>query len=504
PYYPLRMCGWCGAIGHSSKNCNIRKSGRLRVDNNHKRALIQGLNKFKNIIVLPNVWFDIEYRPYYQPYRPRQIPYRPRRRRIPNYIAACGCCGNENHARNDPNAPCRNQNCINPRLVRSLREQRLYYIENGIQMPNNIEDIRAGRQQFRDTIRNLFNTQNNALNQLNNNIRNLNTNQNDQLNLLNQIRNLINQQNNNFNNLNTRQNAQNIDIVRRIENLRQRYVDGYQELTTDIRNTRNDYENIIQTVQNQNQQQIIRNNEDLRQIYQNIDQHYNDIIRRFGEMNQGTGLMRQEDLQFRTNLYNTINRQFDERQQGFINSIINTITNNRRNFRINRRREIQFRPRYRIRINSPRIREITNTPGSQIQELPNNQLIFTEFPELTDIQPNEEPYGIPGSSTEQNQQDMQGLIKHMSSTGQEIGEARVEPQSSSDSDDSGETIRYQKGLSRSSSKYSIIENIEYEHNPNPQRELNNQQEQQIQVRVLTPNREHQEIQEIDLLIYLLE
>ncbi|CAG8774816.1 16547_t:CDS:1, partial [Dentiscutata heterogama] len=130
-----------------------------------------------------------------------------------------------------------------------------------------------------------------------------------------------------------------------------------------------------------------------------------------------------------TNLYNTINRQFDERQQGFINSIINTITNNRRNFRINRRREIQFRPRYRTRINSPRIREITNTPSSQIQELPNNQLIFTEFPELTDIQPNEEPYGIPGPSTEQNQQDMQGLIRHMSSTGQEIGEARVEPQS---------------------------------------------------------------------------
>ncbi|CAG8777026.1 2893_t:CDS:2, partial [Dentiscutata heterogama] len=78
PYYPLRMCGWCGAIGHSSKNCHIRKSGRPRVDNNHKRALIQGLNKFKN--------------------------------------TACGCCGNENHARNDPNAPCRNQNCINPRL----------------------------------------------------------------------------------------------------------------------------------------------------------------------------------------------------------------------------------------------------------------------------------------------------------------------------------------------------------------------------------------------------
>ncbi|CAG8683320.1 1173_t:CDS:1 [Dentiscutata heterogama] len=212
--------------------------------------------------------------------------------------------------------------------------------------------------------------------------------------------------------------------------------------------------------------------------------------------------------QFKTNLYDTINRQFDERQQGFINSIINTITNNIRNFRINRRREIQFRSRYRTRINSPRIREITNTPGSQIQELLNNQLIFTEFPELTDIQPNEESYRTLGPSnqaTEQNQQDMQGLIRHMSSTGQEIGKARIEPQSSSsitfmvnnvafqkqkhdelDSDNSDETIRYQKGLSCTSSKYSIIEDIKYKHNSNPQRELNNQQEQEIQVRVLTP------------------
>ncbi|CAG8795309.1 15666_t:CDS:2, partial [Dentiscutata erythropus] len=117
------------------KSCLLRKAGEDRIDNDHKRALIQ-------VIVLPNVWLDIEYRLYYRPYhRPRQIPYRPyrpRRRRIPNYIAACRCCGSENHARNDQNAPCRNQNYINPRLVRLLREQRLYYIENGIQMPNNI------------------------------------------------------------------------------------------------------------------------------------------------------------------------------------------------------------------------------------------------------------------------------------------------------------------------------------------------------------------------------
>ncbi|CAG8815133.1 11926_t:CDS:2, partial [Dentiscutata erythropus] len=103
PYYPIRMCGWCGTIGHNRKSCPIHKARRAEIDNDHKRALIK-------VIVLPNVWFDIEYRPYYQPYhRPRQILYRlyrPRRQRIPNYIAACGYCSGENHARNDPNAPC--------------------------------------------------------------------------------------------------------------------------------------------------------------------------------------------------------------------------------------------------------------------------------------------------------------------------------------------------------------------------------------------------------------
>ncbi|CAG8818205.1 10826_t:CDS:2, partial [Dentiscutata erythropus] len=26
PYYPIRMCGWCGAIGHNSKSCTIHKA----------------------------------------------------------------------------------------------------------------------------------------------------------------------------------------------------------------------------------------------------------------------------------------------------------------------------------------------------------------------------------------------------------------------------------------------------------------------------------------------
>ncbi|CAG8721768.1 6506_t:CDS:2 [Gigaspora margarita] len=142
----------------------------------------------------------------------------PRRRGIPNYIAACRYCRDKNYTHNNPNTSYQNllQNCINPRLVRSIRDQRLWYIENGVQIPNNIKhspnrknpfpnrnlpinnnnngnndgnnnnisqnqqrdnqdiinnierlpkDIRARRQQIRDIVRNLFHTQNSTLNQ---------------------------------------------------------------------------------------------------------------------------------------------------------------------------------------------------------------------------------------------------------------------------------------------------------------------------------------------------
>ncbi|CAG8786937.1 11132_t:CDS:1, partial [Cetraspora pellucida] len=62
-----------------------------------------------------------------------KVPRRPRRPKIPNYIAACGCCGQENHDRNDPQCPFRNgllQLCLNPRMIKSIRELRLYYAEN--------------------------------------------------------------------------------------------------------------------------------------------------------------------------------------------------------------------------------------------------------------------------------------------------------------------------------------------------------------------------------------
>ncbi|CAG8837072.1 2427_t:CDS:1, partial [Cetraspora pellucida] len=56
------------------------------------------------------------------------VPKIPRRSRIPNYIAACGCCGNENHNHYDPQYLFQNglvQLCLNSRLIKSIRELRL-------------------------------------------------------------------------------------------------------------------------------------------------------------------------------------------------------------------------------------------------------------------------------------------------------------------------------------------------------------------------------------------
>ncbi|CAG8823574.1 15950_t:CDS:2, partial [Dentiscutata erythropus] len=40
-YYPLRMCGWCGVIGHNRKSCPLHKAREAGIDEGHKRALIQ-------------------------------------------------------------------------------------------------------------------------------------------------------------------------------------------------------------------------------------------------------------------------------------------------------------------------------------------------------------------------------------------------------------------------------------------------------------------------------
>ncbi|CAG8834377.1 10192_t:CDS:2, partial [Gigaspora margarita] len=83
---------------------------------------------------------------------------------------------------------------------------------------NNIErlreDIRAGRQQIRDTIRNLFRAQNDELNRLNQNIRNLNDNQNT----------IMNRQS---------------ETITRIETLRQRHMDRIEEIPERINNMQN-------------------------------------------------------------------------------------------------------------------------------------------------------------------------------------------------------------------------------------------------------------------------
>ncbi|CAG8823592.1 6860_t:CDS:2, partial [Dentiscutata erythropus] len=45
-----RSYTYCGALGHNRRKCPWanNQAGEARIDEGHKRALIQGLNKFKN------------------------------------------------------------------------------------------------------------------------------------------------------------------------------------------------------------------------------------------------------------------------------------------------------------------------------------------------------------------------------------------------------------------------------------------------------------------------
>ncbi|CAG8685674.1 8781_t:CDS:2, partial [Cetraspora pellucida] len=126
----LRLCGCCGEIGHSGRNCQYRPINHC-VPRYQYNLIKEKLKKFKEKYGLSVP----------------KIPRRPRRPRIPNYIAACGCCGNENHNRNDPQCLFQNgaiQPCLNPRLIKSIRELRMYYAENNRSIPPN---IRIGPQQ---------------------------------------------------------------------------------------------------------------------------------------------------------------------------------------------------------------------------------------------------------------------------------------------------------------------------------------------------------------------
>ncbi|CAG8700292.1 26094_t:CDS:2, partial [Gigaspora margarita] len=137
---------------------------------------------------------------------------------------------------------------------------------------NNIErlreDIRARRQQIRDTIRNLFRAQNDELNHLNQNIRNLNDNQNT----------IMNHQS---------------KTITRIETLRQRHMDGYEELATDMRNIRNNLINIDTNQETINNMNIAR----IREIHNILNQHHNNIINKIRTGNQqNTNLITQDDM----------------------------------------------------------------------------------------------------------------------------------------------------------------------------------------------------------------
>ncbi|CAG8778542.1 32161_t:CDS:2 [Gigaspora margarita] len=226
--------------------------------------------------------------------------------------------------------------------IKKFKDSSKYRMKMKLNTINNIErlreDIRAGRQQIRDTIRNQFRAQNDELNYLNQNIRNLNDNQNT----------IMNRQS---------------ETITRIETLRQRHMDRYKELATDMRNIRNNLINIDTNQETINNMNIAR----IREIHNILNQHHNNIINEIRTGNQqNTNLITQDDTnrierienfirrndqnfekmftRFREKLRNTINQQFDEKQRQFINSIIEMINNRRKNFRINQRREIHFKP----------------------------------------------------------------------------------------------------------------------------------------------------------------
>ncbi|CAG8830307.1 4991_t:CDS:2, partial [Cetraspora pellucida] len=153
PTLNIRSCYCCGEIGHNRRSCPINRANRgYCIFREHRKTIKKGINEFRKYYGINRKLFvNI---PYQQQYMniPQQsfifynqnipkIPKIPRRLRIPNYIAACGCCGNENHNRYDPQCPFQNgliQPCLNPRLIKSIRELRLWYVENNRPIPPNI------------------------------------------------------------------------------------------------------------------------------------------------------------------------------------------------------------------------------------------------------------------------------------------------------------------------------------------------------------------------------
>ncbi|CAG8824388.1 14920_t:CDS:2, partial [Cetraspora pellucida] len=82
PSLNLRSCQCCGKISHTQRNCYRRANC---ISNAQLNEVKKKIDKFKNQYKM-NV---------------SRILKIPRRPRIPNYIAACGCCDNENYNHND-------------------------------------------------------------------------------------------------------------------------------------------------------------------------------------------------------------------------------------------------------------------------------------------------------------------------------------------------------------------------------------------------------------------
>ncbi|CAG8784661.1 9697_t:CDS:2 [Cetraspora pellucida] len=345
PKSRLTFCSCCGKIGHNRRSCRVygRGAGAANcITQNHLRCqFVYYYPYFNNIpyhhVNIPYQYVNILYRQQFmnisqQPFvfynqnipkipKIPRVPKIPRRPRIPNYIATCGCCGNENHNHYDPQCLFQNgivQPCLNPRLIKLIRELRLWYVKNNRPVPPNIEiqletildrmnrNINTHYTKTNDNIFNHFNqlnqrliiagktldNYNQNLNQINHDINNkfghvrgsiINLNRNFNTlgkNLNNEFRNINNNINQRFNNFNLNLNGIFDKINTNIDNTNQQINTNFRDfnqrindLNQNSQRLNNNFDNLFQRINNNNQEigiSINHFNEQINDINQNI------------------------------------------------------------------------------------------------------------------------------------------------------------------------------------------------------------------------------------------
>ncbi|CAG8577307.1 4054_t:CDS:2 [Cetraspora pellucida] len=315
PTLKLSVCSCCGVIGHSQRHCQVYNAGGAGVGAANCIAAAQ-LNTIKEGYVPVSQYVP---QPYFFINNVPKTPRIPRRPRIPNYIAACGCCGQENHNHNDPRCPFQNgriRPCLDPRLIRSSRELRLWHAENNIPPNNGIgapppipprpplgppplpprpPNNNGGNNGNNDGNGNIIPIQN-LQNQFQNLQNQLQTRDNNLFNLLIRQSNRINQniQNQNaktneyifnrFNNLNQRM----INIASRFDNHKQNLNNGINRIKVNIDGINNRFNNLEQNMNNNFNNIGKQIDTRLTNFNQRFDRNENNINNRLNEIRQTT------------------------------------------------------------------------------------------------------------------------------------------------------------------------------------------------------------------------